>query len=142
MTPLQQRSEAVTGSFTGHVLHAGGCYEGYFPSQAVAAAAAASSGDTRLCSICTGFVYQRDIIFHVSASNSLVLLSTCVPGGSLHTESKFCCTVGRHLLGSNHCEGCEYHKYCNSHAAAAAAAASGGDATAAAVAASTGMALF
>ena len=46
-------------------------------------------------------------------------------------------SAGRHLLDS-HCEGCEYHKYCNSEAAAAAAAASGGDASAAAAAASSG----
>ena len=47
-------------------------------------------------------------------------------------------STGRHLLESDHCEGCEYHKYCNSEAAAAAAAASGGDASAAATAASSG----
>lgn len=44
------------------------------------------------------------------------------------------------MLGNHHCEGCEYHKYCNSHAAAAAASASGGDASAAAAAASSGKA--
>ncbi|KAA6429913.1 MAG: hypothetical protein FRX49_00345 [Trebouxia sp. A1-2] len=130
------------------------CYEGYFSHEAAAAAASASSGRHLLESHhCEGCEYHKYCNSHAAAAaaassggDASAAAAAASSGGCYEgyfpphaVAAAAAASSGRHLLGNHHCKGCEYHKYCNSHAAAAAASASGGDASAAAAAASSGI---